>query len=315
MGIARSSLLWASENRTLRRLAPRMWFVRRALSRFMPGEELDDAIGAARGFDVRGIPTTFTRLGENVDDERQALDASAHYLDALERIAAEGLDTEISVKLTALGLDIDVDLAAANLGRLAAKASERGKWVWIDMEASEYVGPTVEVYRRTLDQTPLIGLCIQAYLHRTPDDIDQLLPHRPSLRLVKGAYLEPDEVALQGKAQVDGAFDRISRRLLAELKSGRLLRYAVATHDLRLLGRTARASTDMGLSPKAWEVQMLYGIRHADQLKLAERGYPVRTLISYGPAWYPWYLRRLAEKPGENITYVLRNVFKAAPDG
>jgi len=313
MGITKSTLLWASGNRTLRRLTPRVWFVRRALSRFMPGERLEDALGAARAFADRGIPTTFTHLGENVTDAHESKAAADHYLHAIERVDRAGLDTEMSVKLTHLGLDVDLDLAADNLTMLAARASEREDWVWIDMEAGPYVEPTLEVYRRALERYERVGVCLQAYLHRTPDDVERLLPLGPSIRLVKGAYREPPEAAIQGKAEVDAAFLRLSERLLSGLKEGSVRRFAAASHDLRLLGRAAAASRELGLSPTRWEIQMLYGIRHDDQLRLAERGYPVRTLISYGPAWYPWYVRRLAEKPGENMAYVLRNVFQRAP--
>ena len=309
MGVARNALLWASGNETLRRLAPRIVFVRRALTRFMPGESLEDAIDAAKGFAERGLPTTFTHLGENVTDAAEATGAVDTYLRALERIDAMGLDTEISVKLTHLGLDLDRDLAFRGLERLVHRATDRGDWVWIDMEASPYVGPTLEIYRRALEASPRVGVCLQAYLHRTADDIEGLLPLRPSIRLVKGAYRERPEVALQGRARLDGAFADLADRLLEALDGGRVRRFAAATHDLRLLGRVARTSRAMGLPPKAWETQMLYGIRQEDQFRLLERGYPVRTLISYGPAWYHWYLRRLAEKPGENLAYVLRNVF------
>lgn len=315
MGIARSTLLWASGSPTLRRMAPRVWFVRSALSRFMPGEALDDALEAAKSFRDRRIPTTFTHLGENVTSEREATLATEHYLQAIDRVEAMGLDTEMSVKLTHLGLDQDLDLAADNYIRLVRRATERGDWVWIDMESSEYVGPTLEVYRRALEVSEKAGVCLQAYLYRTLPDIQALLPHGPSIRLVKGAYREPDDVAMQGAVEVDDSFLRLSRRLLQGLGDGQVKRLAIASHDLPLVGRVASASRELDLSPTRWEIQMLYGIRHDDQLRLAERGYPVRTLISYGPAWYAWYVRRLAEKPGENMSYVLRNVFRPVPAG
>lgn len=313
MGIARSALLWASTNRTLRRVAPRVWFVRRALRRFMPGEELADGLEAAEAFRRLGIPTLFTHLGENIADEPEAVEATQHYLHAIDRVEELGLDTEMSVKLTHLGLDLDHDLAAENYLRLVRRAAERGDTVWIDMESGEYVEPTLEIYQRTLRESPNAGLCLQAYLHRTPDDLENLLPLGPSIRLVKGAYREPPELALQKPDEIDEAFLKLSVTLLRGLQEGTVRRYAAGSHDLRLLGRVATASRDLGVSVKDWEIEMLYGIRHADQLELARRGYPVRTLISYGPAWYPWYVRRLAEKPGENLAYVVRNVFAEAP--
>jgi proline dehydrogenase len=313
MGIARSALLWASTNRTLRRIAPRVWFVKRALRRFMPGETLEDGLEAAATFRRLGISTLFTHLGENVADDREAVEATGEYLRAIDRVEELGLDTEMSVKLTHLGLDLDLDLAAENYLRLVRRAAERDDTVWIDMESSEYVTPTLEVYRRTLEASPNAGLCLQAYLHRTRTDIEELLPLGPSIRMVKGAYREPPEVALQEQDQIDEAFLGLSVTLLRGLQERKVRRYAAGSHDLRLLGRVATVSRDLGVSAKDWEVEMLYGIRHADQLELARRGYPVRTLISYGPGWYPWYVRRLAEKPGENIAYVLRNVFAKAP--
>lgn len=313
MGIARSTLLWASTNRTLRRMAPRVWFVRGALRKFMPGETLEHGLEAAAALRGLGIPTLFTHLGENVADEREAVEATEEYLRAIDRVEELGLDTEMSVKLTHLGLDLDVDLAAENYLRLVRRAAEQDDTVWIDMESSEYVSPTLEVYRRTLEASPNAGLCLQAYLHRTRADLEELLPLGPSIRMVKGAYREPPEEALQERDQIDEAFLGLSVTLLKGVQEERVRRFAPGSHDLRLLGRVATASRDLGVAPSDWEIQMLYGIRHEDQLELARRGYPVRTLISYGPAWYPWYVRRLAEKPGENIAYVLRNVFAKAP--
>jgi len=313
MGIARSTLLWASTNPTLRRMAPHVWFVKRALRRFMPGETLEDGLEAAATFRGLGIPTLFTHLGENVADEREAIEATDEYLRAIDRVEELGLDTEMSVKLTHLGLELDLDLAAENYLRLVRRAAERDDTVWIDMESSEYVTPTLDVYSRTLKASPNAGLCLQAYLHRTRADLEELLPLRPSIRMVKGAYREPPEAAMQERDQIDEAFLGLSVRLLKGVQDGKVRRFAPGSHDLRLLGRVATASRDLGVSLKDWETQMLYGIRHQDQLELAGRGYPVRTLISYGPAWYPWYVRRLAEKPGENIAYVLRNVFAKAP--
>jgi proline dehydrogenase len=310
--IARDTLLWASENQRLRAMVPGLPFVRRAVRKFMPGEHLDDAVTAARGLAERGLPVTFTHLGENVHEKEEAEAATQGYLDALDAIAETGLDAEVSVKLTHLGLDLDPGLAAGNLERLVERATPTGRWVWIDMEASPYVDRTLEVYRRVLEQAPLVGLCMQAYLHRTPRDLDDLLPLGPSIRLVKGAYREPNEIALETRAEHDRAFEGLAETILRQLQAGGVRRFAAATHDLALLGRVASFSRSIGLSPAAWETQMLYGIRQADQFRLLERGYPTRTLISYGPAWYPWYVRRLAEKPS-NVWFVVRNVFGPAP--
>jgi proline dehydrogenase len=181
--------------------------------------------------------------------------------------------------------------------------------VWIDMESKEYVDGTLDIFRGALDISPQVGVCLQAYLHRTPADLEALLPHRPSIRLVKGAYREPREAAIQDRPQIAGAYLRLARRMLTALREGEVRRFGAATHDLPLLGKVVRISRELEVPAKDWETQMLYGIRQGDQYRLAERGYPLRVLIAYGPAWYPWYVRRLAEKPGENIAYVLRNLF------
>jgi proline dehydrogenase len=313
MGVARSMLLWASGNGVLRRTAPRLWFVRRAVRKFMPGEELADALDAAERFARAGIPALITHLGEAITNPDEARAVADHYLRALEEIDRRGLDVEVSPKLSQLGFDVDVDLSREGFERIVRAAAERGRWVWIDMEAKEYVGGTLDVYRRALEVSPDVGLCLQAYLHRTPEDLEALLPHGPSIRLVKGAYREPKEHAIQDRGEIDEAYLRLARRILEGLRDGTVRRFGAATHDLGLLGKVAAASRDLGIPVKDWETQMLYGIRQAEQYRLAERGYPVKVLIAYGPAWYPWYVRRLAEKPGENLIYVARNVFAATP--
>jgi proline dehydrogenase len=313
MGVARSALLWASGNGVLRRTAPKLWFVRRAVGKFMPGEELGDALDAAERFAEAGIPALITHLGEAITNPDEARAVAEHYLRALEEIERRGLDVEVSPKLGQLGFDVDLDLCRDNFGRIVRAAAERGRWVWIDMEAKEYVGGTLDVYRRALEVSPDVGLCLQAYLHRTPEDLEALLPHGPSIRLVKGAYREPKEHAIQDRGEIDEAYLRLARRILEALRDGAVRRFGAATHDVRLLGRVATDSRELGIPVKDWETQMLYGIRQAEQYRLAERGYPVKVLIAYGPAWYPWYVRRLAEKPGENLIYVARNVFAATP--
>jgi proline dehydrogenase len=309
-GVVRGGLLWASGNRWLRRHVPRTRFARRAVRRFMPGEGLDDALTAARAFARRDLPTTLTHLGENVIHASEADAVVRHYLEVLDRVAESELDTEISVKLTHLGLDLDQELAQVNLERLLEAARARGNRVWIDMESSEYVDRTVRTYRTALGSWPEVGLCLQAYLHRTAGDLDVLLPHRPSIRLVKGAYREPRTVALGSRREIDANFLRLSERMLRE--RSRVDRFAAATHDLGLIDRVDEAAHSMGLPRETVEVQMLYGIRQAEQYGLAREGRPVRSLIAYGPAWYPWYVRRLAERPA-NLGFVLRSLVSRGP--
>jgi len=297
----RKGLLWASENRTLREHLPNFRFVRATVDRFMPGESAEDALAAAqRQFDTDAIPVTFTRLGENVQELSQAADAAGDYLRMLDRIEELGLDAEISLKLTQLGFDLDPDVTATHLSRLVDRSAELGRTCWIDMESTHYVAATVDLYERELKRSTHVGLCLQAYLRRTYEDIQRLLPAEPSIRLVKGAYREPKEVAFQSKASIDESY----LRLASHLVKGGAKRVALGSHDTDLI---ARIATALG-GHDAFEVAMLYGIRTDQQRRLHAEGYQVRTLISYGPSWYPWFMRRIAEKPVENTLLALRNL-------
>jgi proline dehydrogenase len=311
MGLMRRALLWASQNRTLQKSLPSYRFVRRAVRKFMPGETIDDALSAAQALASRGIPSTFTELGEGVTTTEEAEEVVADYVGALDRIVAQRMDIEISVKLTHLGIDIDPELALGNVRRLANRASEKGNAVWIDMEAFVYVDRTLEVYHRLRQDHPNVGICLQAYLRRTEQDLLKVLANDGWVRLVKGAYREPAEILVGNKAAVDEAFYRLTIQALGNVRPGGV-RLAVATHDVKLLDRIDRAARDASRTRTDYEVQMLYGIRSADQLRLAAEGFRVRTLIAYGSFWYPWYMRRLAERPA-NIFFVLRNLFGRAP--
>lgn len=304
MTVMRDVLLWASRNQTLRTHVPRWGFVKRALRQFMPGERLEDALEAATMLAGKGVTSMFTKLGENLTDLGQADAVVEHYLGAYERIAALGLDTEISVKPTQLGLDLDFDHAARNLATLAAKADSLGNWLWVDMEASDYVQPTIDLYKRVKADYSPVGICLQAYLHRTPQDVRDLVPLRPGIRLVKGAYKEPASLALTKRAEIDEAFFRLGSDLLTT--DG--VRLALASHDVALLDRLGAVARAAGLGQDAYEIQMLYGIRMEDQYRYAADGYRMRDLTAYGEEWYPWYVRRLAERPA-NLVFVARNLF------
>lgn len=306
MSFARNALLWISENRTLRHKLPRYAFVRRAVSRFMPGEELADALQAAANLREKKIGTILTRLGENVSNAAETSEVTEHYLAALLLIQQRGLDARISVKLTQLGLDVDEELCRQNLSALVAAAAAVGNWVWIDMEQSAYVERTLALYRRVRTQHANVGVCLQAYLHRTKDDLAALLPITPAIRLVKGAYREPAAIAFPRKAQVDANFLALTEMLLANVKP-RGVSVGIATHDQVLLQQTQQMAEAFGLAPADYEFQLLYGIQTAEQLRLAAAGYRMRTLISYGSYWFPWYMRRLAERPA-NVLFVLRNL-------
>jgi proline dehydrogenase len=303
----RRLLLWASRNRWLREHLSRMRFVRRAVRRFMPGEELADALTAAEGYRGDGIGSVFTLLGENLTTIDDADRVAAHYHEVIDEIAKHGLDGEISVKLTQLGLDLDAGAAYDHVDALARHAATAGTWVWVDMEGSAYTDVTVELYERAAGSHRNVGLCVQAYLLRTPDDLRRLFAVTPSIRLVKGAYDEPAAIAWRSARAVDAAFASVATLLLEALAGGRATRVVLATHDTNLIEQQIRIAAALGLERSRVEVTMLYGIRSGEQRRLARDGVATRGLIAYGAYWYPWYLRRLAERPA-NVVFALRSL-------
>ena len=224
MSIARKMLLAASTNVWLRERATKARFVRRSVSKFMPGERVEDAMEAAAEQQRQRISAIFTRLGENLTRREEAEEVTNHYLDVLDRVETAALDAQISVKPTQLGLDLDKELCFQNLQRLVDRAAERGNFVWIDMESSPYVDPTLDLFRRTRARSPLVGIALQAYLYRTAQDVDALIPLGAAIRLVKGAYLEPPAIAYPKKADVDENFYRLACRVLSDdaQRAGRL---------------------------------------------------------------------------------------------
>jgi len=307
MGVMRSILLAGSQNTWLRECLPRYGFMRKAVARFMPGEEIGDALSAARQLQEIGITTVLTRLGENVTDTKEAESVTEHYLSVLDQINSQGLPTEVSVKLTQLGLDLDKELCYANLARINARAGPKST-VWIDMEASNYVDVTLELFRRVHTNHPKAGVCLQAYLYRTAQDLATLIPLGAAIRLVKGAYKEPPDRAFPKKQSVDENFFTLSKQLLSEEARRADVRAAIATHDTHLIRRIADFAAAQGLSKDRYEFQMLYGIQRAEQIRLARGGWRSVVLVAYGSYWFPWYMRRLAERPA-NVFFVLRNIF------
>jgi len=307
MGLTRSLLLAASQNRWLREHATHYSFVRGTVSRFMPGESLDDALAAAETLRNKKIGTVFTHLGENIKDRDEAQDVSDHYIVVLERIKEKDLHAEISVKLTQLGLDLSPDLCFEHLNAIVERA-HRDSVVWVDMEASNYVDATLDVYRRALAAHPNVGICLQAYLHRTKEDLTKLLSLRPSVRLVKGAYNEPPEIALARKQDVDDNYFELGKLMLLAKKENRCVRAAFGTHDVALIERLAGFANAEGFAKRDFEVQMLYGIQRAEQERIASEGCTSIVLVAYGSYWYPWFVRRLAERPA-NLWFMVRNVF------
>jgi proline dehydrogenase len=224
----------------------------------------------------------------------------------LDKIQRRKLPAHISVKLTHLGVDASHEGCVQDILRLAARADQARSFLWIDMEESRYVDATLDVYRRAKAEWSNVGVCLQAYLRRTPADLESLLALSPAIRLVKGAYNEPAGVAFPGKRDVDDAYFQLAERLLREAARQRV-KAVFGTHDLKLIGRIRQAAVEQRLNPSTYEFHMLYGIRAAEQRALVAQGAQVRVLISYGSAWFAWYMRRLAERPA-NVWFVLRNV-------
>ena len=292
------------------RLTQAAWFRRlatgrlgwRVASRFVAGESLDAAIETARTLDRRRSATILDHLGENVTAPEHAADAVRAYVRALVRIADEpSLDVAISVKLTQLGLDFSSELAAANLGQVLEAAG--GRLVMIDMESSVYVDRTLAVFSRLRERTDRLGIALQTYLHRTPRDVDAL-PPASIVRVVKGAYLEPSEVAITERGEVDAAFARLTATCLAR---GHTVH--VATHDPELLEGTRRYVERTGTPWSRVEFQFLLGIRRDLQARYADEGYPVRVYVPYGTEWYPYLTRRLAERPA-NMWFFASNLMR-----
>jgi proline dehydrogenase len=307
----RTILLWMARNPMLSQRLPRLRFVRRAVSRFMPGEDVDSAFEAAAPLATEGQKILLTRLGENLTSLDEADEVAAHYTSVIERGTATQRPVEISVKPTQVGLDIDAEASFRHLDALASTAETAGTWLWLDMEGSPYVDRTLDLYERLKTGHRNVGVCLQAYLRRTPVDLHRLLPSAPAIRLVKGAYDEKAAIAYRSKAEVDAAYQSLAL-VLAEAAAPdeaaeRGARCALGTHDTALVERIATFTDAAGISRARIEVHMLYGIRAAELERLTHAGFPAATLIAYGTHWYPWYMRRLAERPA-NIIFALRQL-------
>ena len=305
--IARRLLLAASTSAWLREKATRTSFVRRSVKAFMPGERLADAVEAASAQQAKGAGTIFTKLGENLTRASDAEAVTVHYLDALDQIAAAGLRAQISVKPTQLGLDFDAALCLQNLRRLIDRAAERDNAVWIDMESSAYVDRTLDLFRELRVQSDRVGIALQAYLRRTAADLESLMPLGPAVRIVKGAYLEPSSVAFASKRDVDENFCALSCRVLGDPAPKPGTGLHIATHDARLVDRLRDFITARAGRVPPYQYAMLYGIQRPLQARLLQAGQPLRVLVAYGDYWFPWYMRRLAERPA-NVLFVIKNI-------
>jgi proline dehydrogenase len=307
MGLLRRGILMASRSPWLREHAPRYGFMRRTVARFMPGEDVQDALSAARTLAASGMRSLLTHLGENITDRDEAAQVRQDYLEVTNRIVTAQLPTEISVKLTQLGLDLDAQFCYENLSALIEN-TPADKVLWIDMEQSPYVDATLELYRRARMTHANVGICLQAYLYRSEKDLDTLIPMGAAIRLVKGAYDEPAEIAYPVKKDVDENYLHLAQRLLSPEARRARVRAAIATHDRTMIAKITQWAASQGVPKTSLEFQMLYGIQRAEQLRLAQVGYRSAVLIAYGAFWYPWFMRRLAERPA-NVLFLARNFF------
>ena len=286
---------WITSNRTTRRMA----------SRFVPGEELALAVEATRASNRAGMSVSLDHLGENVGTREDAMRARVAYTEALERITAEGVDANVSLKLTHLGLDLGEDFCAEQLLMITRRAEQLGNFVRVDMEGSAYTDRTLSLVRQARAQTPAVGAVIQAYLFRSEEDIRALLTIGCRIRLVKGAYKEPSNIAFRRKKDVDANFIKLMKILLP---SG--IYHALATHDPKMIEAAIRFAAEQNITKEKFEFQMLYGIRTDLQSQLVRQGYRVRVYIPFGKDWFPYFMRRLAERPA-NLLFFTRALLRS----
>ena len=300
----RSLLLYLSEREFPKRFLTRHALGRRLASRFIAGEELEDALSAVRRLNAESFAATLDYLGESVHEAGAAEDACQVYLTLLDRLAAEKLNSHISIKLTQLGLAIDEDLARRNLAKICERAALYHNFARVDMEGSAVTEATLRVFHAVNPPRDVLGIAIQSYLYRSEKDIENLRACGARVRLVKGAYHEPPEIAFPHKADVDRNFQKLTELLLA---SGTY--HAIATHDERLIAAAQEFARRQGISCDAFEFQFLYGIRRQLQRNLLRQGWRVRIYVPYGRQWYPYFMRRLAERPA-NLLFLMRNLLR-----
>jgi proline dehydrogenase len=303
----RSILLAAARSQRLNDFALRSAFVNRATRTFMPGEHVRDALEAGARIAASGRGLILTQLGEAITSAEAAVLVRDHYLLLFDQIHAMGLPAQVSVKPTQLGLDLSFADCQDHLLALAAKADESGSALWLDMEDSSYVDRTLELYVVLKRNHPSTGVALQAYLRRTPQDLARLTPLKPVIRLVKGAYDEPKAVAFEKKSDTDRAYYALASQLLEGAPTG-TCSPVFGTHDLALIARIVERAEASGVAKDKYQIHMLYGIRDSAQRRLVAEGHIVKTLVSYGAAWYRWYMRRLAERPA-NVLFVVKSLF------
>src|SRR5579863_6125789 len=300
----RALLLALAKSSRLRRWITSRGAPRRMARRFVPGEELASALEAARACNKTGMAASLDHLGENVITREDAQRARTSYTEALDRIAAEGVDANVSLKLTHLGLDLGGEFCAEQLRIVTRRAEELGNFVRVDMEGSPYTDRTLRIVKQVRAETTAVGTVIQAYLYRSEEDIRELLAAGCRIRLVKGAYKEPPRIAFRSKKDVDANFIKLMKILLP---SG--IYHALATHDPKMIEAAIRFAAEQIITKDKFEFQMLYGIRTDLQTRLVRQGYRVRVYIPFGRDWFPYFMRRLAERPA-NLLFFARHVLR-----
>jgi proline dehydrogenase len=305
----RSALLWMAQNERLAEAIPKQRFAKRAVRRFMPGESVEDAFAAAERLRDERIKVLFTCLGENLNSLDEATEVTERYGEVLdqdgERKHVVG-PIEISIKPTQLGLEQDYDACLANCHEIARRCAETGTWFWVDMEGSAYTDRTMDLAAALMAEHDNVGIALQTYLKRTAADVARLLPLKPAIRLVKGAYDEPAEIAYRDAADVDAAFLGLALMVAGPAAKGEA-RLALGTHDVELIEQICTIAAAQGISRDVLEVHMLYGIREQGLCRLRDAGHPAYSLVTYGSSWYRWYMRRLAERPA-NVVFALRQL-------
>jgi len=304
--VTRSALIYLSRQEWLKEFAAKLGLFKKLTTRFIAGEDIEQAVAAIRDLNARGCTASFDHLNESVGSVAETESEVREYLDVLARIDDTGIDSNVSIKLTQFGLEIDPDLAYRNARRIVEDAARRGNFVRVDMEGSNVTQATIDLFKRLRAEFGLndVGIVLQSYLFRTRDDARELLKIPARVRLCKGAYNEPPEVAYPSKQDVDHNYVRVMQMLLA---SG--FYHGIATHDPKMIDATIDFAQREGIGKEAFEFQMLYGIRRDLQDQLARDGYRMRVYVPYGKHWYPYFMRRLAERPA-NIWFVLRNMLK-----
>jgi proline dehydrogenase len=305
----RATFMWLSHRKALGRLSTRIPVTRPMVRRFIAGESLPEVLPSLERLRAEGYLTTVDVLGESVDSADACGLAAARYEETLDALAAGGLERNVSLKLTQMGLDIDRDLCRDTVARVFRRAAGLGAFVRIDMEDHTKTDQTLDLWRELRPLNPESGVVLQAALHRTMADVESMIAEGARVRLCKGAYNEPPSVALRERNEISAAYEAQARRLMA---GG--VYPALATHDGGLIGRLVRWAEAEGIGRDRYEFQMLYGVRRDLQAQLLERGYRVRVYVPYGSQWYPYFMRRLAEKPA-NVTFMLRSLMKEGTGG